>query len=254
MGEFLSDNDIYRNGRQYDWHFKEKDDDLNFYLSWMKKLGGSALELACGTGRLLIPAIEQGFDVTGIDISEDMLKQARVKAKEFGINAEIIHADIRNFKLERKFSLIYLPFNSIAHLYTRKDIEQCFQKVRQHLESEGRFIIDYFNPDLSFLVRDIQKRFPVSSFQDEETGARVTINESNEYDRATQINHIKWFKKIGIRNEEINRLTMRIFYPQELDRLIEYNGFEIVDKFGKFDETPFTSDSPTQIIVSKLKL
>ena len=38
MGDFLRDNDIYRDGRQYDWHFKEKEDDLTFYLRWMKKL------------------------------------------------------------------------------------------------------------------------------------------------------------------------------------------------------------------------
>ena len=253
MGDFLHDNDIYKDARLYDWQFKEKEDDLEFYLRWMKKLNGSVLELACGTGRIVIPASEQGIDVTGIDIASDMLKQARAKAKEFNVSPTLIQGDIRNFKLDKKFSLIYLPFNSIAHLYTIKDVEQCFRCVREHLTTDGRFIIDYFNPDLNYFIRDSEEKFPVNSFQDDDTGARVTITESNRYDRATQINHIKWFKTIGCINEEINTLSMRIFYPQELAGLFEFHGFEIVHKFGKFDETPFTSDSQTQIIVSKLK-
>ena len=253
MGDFLHDNDIYKDARLYDWQFKEKEDDLEFYLCWMKKLNGPVLELACGTGRIVIPALEQGIDVTGIDIASDMLKQARAKAKEFNVNPTLIQGDIRNFKLDRKFSLIYLPFNSIAHLYTIKDVEQCFRCVREHLTTDGRFIIDYFNPDLTYFIRDSEEKFPVNSFQDDDTGARVTITESNRYDRATQINHIKWFKTIGCINEEINTLSMRVFYPQELAGLFEFNGFEIVQKFGQFDETPFTSDSQTQIIVSKLK-
>ncbi|RKX25209.1 MAG: hypothetical protein DRP47_10135 [Candidatus Zixiibacteriota bacterium] len=79
------------------------------------------------------------------------------------------------------------------------------------------------------------------------------ITENNVYDPATQINHIKWYYKIGDAEEIARELNMRILFPQEFDTLLHYNGFDIDEKIGDFDESPFESNSRHQIIICRLR-
>jgi len=241
---------LYRDGRHYDLQNKDFVDDIPFYLRQIKKYGEPVLELACGTGRITIPIAEEGIQITGLDISEPMLSQAKRKAAIKGINVGWIKADCRNFKLNKKFNLIFFPFNSIAHLQDLESTKSCFSCVKMHLKDKGRFIIDVFNPRLDILIRDPSKLYPVAEYPDPDGKGTVVITENSTYDAATQINRIKWYYKIGIQTKEVvEELNMRIFYPQELDALLFYNGFTIEVKFGNYDETPLESTSPKQLIV-----
>lgn len=240
---------IYLDGRHYDLQTNHLDD-LTFYLHQIEKYGEPVLELACGTGRLTIPIAERGIHITGLDISEGMLSQAKIKANIKKVKIEWIEADCRNFNLKEKFNFIFLPFNSIAHLHDLESIEACFSCVRKHLAPKGRFVIDVFNPSLSMLTREPSKRYPVAEYPDPDGKGTVVITENNIYDAATQINSIKWYYKIGSQADEVvEELNMRIFYPQELDALLYYNGFTIEAKFGNYDESSFVSASPKQLIV-----
>ena len=150
---------FYRKPDHYDaWHrnFKE---DIPFYLNQIKKFSYPVLELACGTGRLTIPIASEGYQITGLDISKSMLSAARRKSKEKDLNIEWISSDCRMFKLDKKFNVIFLPFNSIAHLHDLESIDSCFSCVRDHLTKDGRFIIDIFNPHFKFLLRNPEKRY-----------------------------------------------------------------------------------------------
>lgn len=145
---------LFDDGRHYDMHTKHVVEDIPFYLRQAKKYGEPVLELACGTGRITIPMAEQGIQITGLDVSEPMLSQARRKAAMKGVNVEWVKADCRDFKLNKKFRLIFFPFNSIVHLHDLESIEACFSCVRKHLTREGRFMIDVFVPGMDYLMRD----------------------------------------------------------------------------------------------------
>ncbi len=238
------------NGRHYDLTNRDIVEDIPFYLNQVRKYGEPVLELACGTGRITIPLAEQGIQITGLDITDSMLAQAKKKAAGKGLNIEWIKSDCRDFDLNQKFNLIFIPFNTIAHLHDQRDIESCFSCVKRHLTDEGRFIIDIFNPRIDILIRDPLKRYPVTEYPDPDGRGKVVITENNVYDRDTQINRVKWYYHIGDRTEEaIEELNMRIFFPQELDLLLYYNGFTLEAKFGNYDETPFISSSPKQIVI-----
>lgn len=241
--------DLYWDGQHYDLQNLDYVNDIPFYLRKARQYSEPVLELACGTGRITIPIAEQGIDMTGLDISEPMISYAKKKAKEKGVTVEWVKADCRNFKLDRKFNIIFFPFNSIAHLHDLESIKSCFSCVKMHLKDEGRFIIDIFNPRLDILTRDSSMRYPVAEYPDPNGKGTVVITENNLYDTATQINRIKWYYKIGSEPEVVKELNMRIFYPQEIDALLHYNGFKIEDKFGDYDEKPFTSTSTKQVIV-----
>ncbi|MGQ0605132.1 MAG: hypothetical protein ACT4QE_25935, partial [Anaerolineales bacterium] len=158
---------------------------------------------------------------------------------------------MRAFDLERQFDLIFVPINSICHLFTREDVESCLRCVRQHLQPQGRFVVDVFNPSLTLLSRDLSRWYEVGEYTDAE-GRRVRLSEQNRYDRATQINHITWrFERDDGTRTELS-LTMRQYFPQELDALLAYNGFVVEEKLGGYGEKPFHSESNQQIVVARL--
>jgi len=246
--------DIYNDGEHYDLQNRNFTEDIPFYLKQIKKYGEPVLEIACGTGRITIPVAEQGIQITGLDISEPMLAFAKKKAASKDVHIEWVREDCRNFNLDKKFALILLPFNSIAHLHSLESIESCFSSVKEHLKDSGRFIIDIFNPRLDILLRDPSKRYPVTEYPDPDGRGTVTVTENNIYNSATQINRIKWYFHTEKEKEEsVKELNMRIFFPQELDALLHYNGFEIETKFGNYDETPFKTSSPIQLVISRPK-
>ncbi|KPJ51543.1 hypothetical protein AMJ39_09695 [candidate division TA06 bacterium DG_24] len=95
----------------------------------------------------------------------------------------------------------------------------------------------------------LRERHPVARYDDPDGSGEVVITESNEYDRATQVNRIKWHYEIGTQPERIVENNVRIFFPQELDALLRWSGFRIDSKFGDYDRTPFESNSRKQLAV-----
>lgn len=242
--------ELYRDARHYDAQNKGFVEDIPFYLSQIDRYGEPVLELACGTGRITIPIAEKGFRVTGLDVSEAMLSRAKIKAATKGVQVDWVRADCRDFVLHKHFDFVFLPFNSITHVHDLESLEACFTCVREHLADSGRFVIDVFNPRLDILMRDPARRYPVAQYPDPDGRGTVVITENNIYDTASQINRIQWYYNIGEGIEEfVVENNMRILYPQELDALLVYNGFAIEAKYGNYDETPFESASPKQLVV-----
>ncbi len=100
-------------------------DDLQFYKHWLpKNKDTKILELCCGTGRFTIPIAKDGYDICRVDYTVSMLEQAKVKAVEAGVEIEFIEADIRTLDLQKKYDFIFIPFNSIHHLYKNEDLFQ----------------------------------------------------------------------------------------------------------------------------------
>lgn len=78
----------------------------------------------------------------------------------------------------------------------------------------------------------------------------MIVTENNVYDSASQINRIKWYYKIESEEKErVVENNMRILFPQELGGLLRHSGFVIEKKFGDYNEAPFESGSPKQLVV-----
>ena len=237
------------NGRHYDQIHQGITEDVGFWLRQTARYGAPVLELACGTGRISIPISKAGFPVTGIDMCHSMLSQAVLKT-ESQIPVEWVQADVRNFELRRKFPLIIFPFRAIAALLYLEDLESCLCCVRRHLALGGRFIIDAFNPRLDILLHNPQDRFPLREYPDPHGKGTVVVTQSNEYDATSQINKIHFYYQLPkLREEVVERLDLRMYFPQELDALLKHNGFNLEEKAGDYGGGSFQSSSSMQLIV-----
>lgn len=244
----------YINGQHYDNMIKSRNayESVPFYIKQAEKYGGPILELACGTGRITIPIAQKGISIIGLDFSAKMLEQAKRNSKENNVEIEWIEADMTNFNLSGKFSVIIMPAAAMNWVLENKSIKKCLTCIKDHLNQDGRFIFNLFNPNLEILQRDPSKKYDIDKYPDPDGKGTVVVTVSNYYDEATQINHVTSYSRIKDK-EIVKKLKLRMLFPQELDALLYYNGFIIDHKYGTFDEDPFNSNSNWQIVICHKK-
>jgi len=242
VGDFIYDPQIYDKLNNSDY-------DLDFYYDLAKEHNESVLELCCGTGRLTIPLKERGINITGLDFTKSMLEGAKDKARKRGLDIEFISGDMRNFDLGRKFSMIFIPFNSLQNTYTIEDVSRVFSSVAKHLTDDGIFEFDIFNPSIQLMIGREKEFVEIDRFT-LDNGEEVVLSEKTKYDSATQTLRCIWRHKIGDKVID-QKLDMRCFYPLEMDLLVRYNNFKIINKYGDFNKGEFTSDSMKQIYVCR---
>ncbi|WP_438966656.1 class I SAM-dependent methyltransferase [Flavobacterium sp.] len=227
--------------------------DLQFYKKWMPtNKEAQVLELCCGTGRLTLPLANEGLHICGVDNSKSMLKQANLKAQQEHLDIDFIEADIRTLALPNKYDLIFIPFNSIHHLYQNQDLFDTFSSVKKHLKKEGLFLLDCYNPNMRYIIEAEKVQNKIASYTTTDN-RKVVIEQTMKYENATQINRIQWHYFINDKFHSIQNLDMRMYFPQELDSYLKTSGFTIIHKFGNFNEETFNNESEKQIMVCKYK-
>ncbi len=119
--------------------------EVAWYVEFAQRLGGPVLELACGTGHLLATLVGAGYEAEGIELSPSMLEIAneRIYRLPFEVASRIMvhHADMTDFKLDRRFGLIIIADNSFRELGTRGQQLSCLGCVYRHLRSGGKLMV-----------------------------------------------------------------------------------------------------------------
>ena len=215
-----------------------------------KEKDSQILELCCGSGRLTIPLAKEGLKITGIDNSKTMLKQAKVKAKIEKLEINFIEADITNLDLTNKYDLIFIPFNSIHHLYENQNLFDAFKVVKKHLKDNGLFIFDCYNPNIQYITEAEKGKNKIAEYITADN-RKVIIEQAMKYESKTQINRIEWHYFINDAFHSVQNLDMRMYFPQELDTYLKWSEFNILHKFGNFEENNFENNSEKQIFICK---
>jgi SAM-dependent methyltransferase len=238
---------LYDDPDLYDALLPASEGQLNFYLALAQRHAGAVLALACGSGQVIVPIASKGVPATGLDQSSKMLFAANRRAIAAGTRVEFIEGDMRNFALERKFSVIFVARNSLLHLSEQNEFAAFFSSVRRHLNSDGVLAFDIFNPNVRLLARPSGERFHVMRVASPMHG-EVTVEATNDYDRHSQINRATWFISTPEKRDAwVVPLHLRSIFPQELLALIATNGFRLMRRDGDFVGGSFTSASANQV-------
>ncbi len=115
-------------------------------------MAAKALELGIGTGRIALPLAQTGIEVHGIDASEAMVKKLRDKTGGGDIPVSI--GNFADLRLEERFSLVYVVFNTFFALLSQEEQVRCFENAARHLGEGGTFVIEAFVPDMSRWDKD----------------------------------------------------------------------------------------------------
>jgi SAM-dependent methyltransferase len=220
------------------------------------------LEIACGTGRVSIPIARLGFAVTGLDIVPGMLELARRKSA--GLPTRWVEGDARAFDLGERFRLVFLTGNAFQAFLTREDQEALLERVRAHLHGEGLFAFETRNPrwaNLETRAEAYDGRFALLETRDEEaeyriysdgSGRTVRVSMAQAWDHVAQVLHWTTYRRWREGDREQTRTTriaVRYTFPQELEALLQYNGFTVIRQYGDWNLEPLTAASPSIIVV-----
>lgn len=98
----------------------------------------------CGTGGHAIPLAKRGYEVTGIDLSEEMINIAKEKASKSGVNIDFNVMDLRELRFNKKFDACVLMFAVIDYLTDNKDLLKALANIRENLKSGSLLIFDFW--------------------------------------------------------------------------------------------------------------
>jgi SAM-dependent methyltransferase len=222
--------------------------DIAFYLDYARQCGSPVLELACGTGRVLIPLAEAGFEVYGIDLSENMLARCRYKVAERGLGdrVHLALADMAAYDLPRRdFALAYVPVRSFMHLHSQEDQLACLRRTYEHLRPGGLFIVDVYAPDYHLMAQEPDRPFTLRRESVLPDGGRLVRSDRFvRNDLVAQVQHYELrFEEYDaggmLVRERTLPLTTRYTFRYELQLLLERVGFEVVDVYRDYDKNPY---------------
>ena len=123
-------------------------DILNFYLNHWKEAGSPnpVLEPMCGTGFFLNGFLDSGADIDGMDASPHMLQLCQEKVQSKNHSGHLIHQQIENLSLPRKYAFILIPDRGLSHVYDKDIAQTCLNKLYEHLLPGGTLILDVKPP------------------------------------------------------------------------------------------------------------
>jgi SAM-dependent methyltransferase len=253
MGEAVFD----KVARFYDYEQKDFTKDIRFYLDYARQCRGEVLELACGTGRILIPLASEGIKITGLDEANEMLNVARKKINAVASikkNITLVKGDMRAFDLNKKFSMVFIAFRSFQSLLTKQDQSACLVLIHKHLPDNGVVIVDLFAPRHDLLAMG-ERSIDLGEFYDEENDVRIARRAEDSYNLAEQTLHedriYEWTDNQGCSHHEIWSFDLAYLFRYEALLLLEKYGFVVEHVYGDFDKSPYDYYSGEQIFVAR---
>jgi 2-polyprenyl-3-methyl-5-hydroxy-6-metoxy-1,4-benzoquinol methylase len=227
---------------------------IAFYCELAKSVGDSVLEIACGSGLVTIPIAAQGLDATGVDLAHSMLEHARKKAEAQNLNIRWLEADARSFELGTQYQFILLTGNAFQAFLRREDQEALLASVKRHLAPQGIFAFETRNPSGHDLTNQPDEEFDQSYISME--GYQVSVSFTQTYDPLSQIMHWTTYRRWNdgkADHKKETHIACRFTYPQELEMLLHYNGFEVIQQYGNWNREMLSSSSPEIISVCRAK-
>ncbi len=221
----------------YDPWSRSVTEDVDFYVELALEAASPVVELGVGTGRIALPLAQRGVRVHGIDLSEAMV--ARLRAKPGAERVAVTIGDFATTRVDGRFAVAYLVFNTIMNLTTQDEQVACFQNVATHLEPGGCFVIEVGVPGL--------RRLPPG-----ETVHAFTVTPTrlgfDEFDVANQgiVSHHYWIEDGTFRNVS---MPFRYAFPSELDLMARLAGMTLRERWGGWNREPFTGESREHVSV-----
>ena len=236
----------------YDAEYADYDTDAAFYVKMAKKAQGPALELGCGTGRVLLELARAGCEVTGLDCSAAMLERLQQKlgdlAPEVQARVSLLEGDMRNFNIDGEFGLIYLPFREFMHLMKIADQLLCLNCIHRHLHHDGRLVINLYDFDLPLIAGQTSLDVPLrrqrlGDYTDPETGHRVILSSASAYRwEDHSLLEERFYDRVDetgmVRDRRVVTLTQRWFTRFELQHLFYRAGFRVSSLLGGYQGEP----------------
>ncbi|MDE3153545.1 MAG: class I SAM-dependent methyltransferase [Acidobacteriota bacterium] len=239
----------------YDWENAQTlgRRDVAFWQGLATRLGGPALELGCGTGRVSIPVARTGVPLVGVDRSADMLARAARRRRRASLagGLSLIRGDIRHLPVRRgAFRLVMAPYGVLQSLVRERDLAETLEAVARVLQRGGVFGLDLVSDVPAW--QEYTGRVPLrGTFR---RGVKLTLIESVRQDRRRRLTR---FDQDYIEHRGARRihhrfsLTFRTLSIRQMTTRLERAGFRVEAVLGDYAGGPWHPEADAWLVLAR---
>lgn len=204
------------------------------------------VDLACGTGNLSERFYKLGYDVIGVDLSQDMLEEALEKKYDRELDISYLCQDMRELDLMGAADVIVCVLDSLNHLGSFEDLRRTFERVSMFTCDGGLFIFDMNTP---YKHREVLGN---NSFCYDMEGLFCAWQNELSEDGSVQITLDFFEEKENGSYERFTESFREIVFDSELvDEELKKNDFEIIGRYDDFSENPVNDNSQRVLYVCR---
>lgn len=236
-----------------------------YFKNKIEMFGQPALDLGCGTGRLLIPLLRAGLEVDGCDYSQDMLDQCAARAKQEGLSTTLYPQSMHELDLPRRYRTIYAC--GVIGLGGKQELaQQAMRRCYDHLRPGGALIFDYsprWNDPPAWLNRLPDSRHALPQ-EWPESGRRQTLSDGTDLEITTRTIYMDPLENVATRQvrarlwkgdlllkEEIHTQVVGDYSKNELLLMLEKAGFQDTEVKGDYCDEPATADDEVILFIAR---
>ncbi len=235
------------------------------YFRKFVEAGQPALDVACGTGRLLLPYLRAGLDVDGADVSADMLTLCREAAERDGLSTNLYAQAMHELDVPRRYRTIFVC-GGFGLGATREEDLEALRRLRDHLEPDGILVLDNEVP----YARDGSWRYWLEAERkalprpERAPGERRRGSDGSEYELRARIldldplaQRLTWemralmWREGDLVADEQHVLTANLYFRNELELMLERAGFSDVDVRGEYNDAAPTPADDFLVFVAR---
>lgn len=211
--------------------------------------GKKVLDIGCGTGNITIPLSKKGYSMTGMDLSEPMLKEAEEKCQAQKQKIDWIRRDITEelpFE-EGTFDAVISTFDVFSHLIDPEDLQFLLQNIKDILSEDGILIFDIQTP---YKLREYLGDHTFTLHSDD-----VDYIWENEFDDDTEICYMTQTFFIrqdnGLYQKTVEYQEEKLYEPSMLQVWLQMFGFETVGIYGELSEAELEEEDHRAVFISR---
>ena len=234
--------------------------ELRFWDEIVRQSGGTALELAAGSGRIAIGLARKGHRVTGLELSEGMLERARGRTARLGPETRErltwVQGDMTDFDLGQRFGVVFIAYNSFWLLRTEALQEQCLACAKRHIAPGGALVLDLFPPlpddyvaeeGITQYVAMAYKGQALVRVKDYSWSARTRLGTSD----------VRYYgeKRTSSPRRLLAqfRYALRLVPLERVHALLDRCGFDVLETYGTYEKGTLEPTSPRAIFVCRVR-
>ncbi len=219
-------------------------DELGFYRSYAEK-GKRILEALCGSGRFLIPLLDAGYDIEGIDSSFPML--AKLKAKR--PNAQTTCSDIASFETREKFDYVFITSGSVSLFTDDESLKSALATVRNVLRPRGLFV---FAVDTTANAEPDDEDYRITAEAPIDDSRTLILKTKNRFDAQTRTQFSPGIYELFENGELVETEHMdfqtHLYSFGEIDGTLDEAGFKVNAVYSSFKKDPATGDGDEMLL------
>jgi SAM-dependent methyltransferase len=213
---------------------------MAFYRRAIQEFGEPALDVGCGTGRLLLPYLSEGLDVDGLDVSPEMLRICRTKADPMGLQPRLYQQPMEAMALRRRYGTILVPSSSFQLITDRSLAVRAMQRLHDHLRPGGALV-------MPFMVLGPVSAEPSQSEAHRPDGALVRRRSIVRYDPVTQLEDTEDTYEVIIQDQVVasdryvRSPATREYSVNQARALYEDAGLRVARVLSGFSDRPWSA-------------